>query len=237
MDEQSKTTWPVVGQSELSIQAHAIKLKSDIRELLKFSNSPSGEKGDAAAKPIPFDVFKNLSNSVLAVLDRVIDQPSMKDLAEAIEQVNQTTKTILTDVQASKNVHSGPPTSAAAPAQTATTTVVEEDEFAGLPPLPHALVKRMKTMPLESVEKVLAARRRAATQICKSSQAARGGAESTPVPANVTASSVVPKAAVSAQVVGGTTKIVLQSQNTDQGKSKFFYSAARIRLNHRGCAL
>src|ERR1700733_4463327 len=144
MDEQSKTAWPVVGQSDLSIQAHAINLKNDIRELLKFSNSPSGEKGDAAAKPIPFDVFKNLSNSVLALLDKVIDQPSMKDLAEAIERVNQTTKTILTDLQAGKNVHSGPPTPAAALVQTATTTVAEKDELADLTPLPPAPVERMK---------------------------------------------------------------------------------------------
>jgi hypothetical protein len=221
MGGQCNTDWPVVGQSATTVLAHVCNLKSDVQKLLMYSKSSEGDA--TVAKPIPHDVFKCFSDSVLAFLEKINDQPSLKDLAEAIELVNQTTQTILTGVQASKHVHGGQAAAttmtAPAAAQATTTTVVAVEQQADLPEIPPKMTVDMKNMPPEVAEKI---RRRGQAALQTRANLAGGGAR----PAG-------PKAAVITPKVGGTTMLVLQSQNTEQGK----YPTAPLYSGGSLCAL
>lgn len=219
MCEENRTAWPCVGQSAVAIPAHASNLKKEIEELLDYSKSTDSEGDTITAKAIPNDVFKSLSDSILALLDKVLDQPSLKELAEAIKRVSQNTETILTNVQASQHNPSGhiSPT-AAPPAQAVPDAVLVQEEIPGLPPLPPQMAERLKTLPPETVERIMEARRRGAATLQTRAQAAGRGAALKAAPFNVTARSVELKATASAQAGGGTSKLVLESQSTEQGK-------------------
>ncbi|OCK79012.1 hypothetical protein K432DRAFT_435624 [Lepidopterella palustris CBS 459.81] len=196
------SSWPAVSPPLAALPAHASNLKTEIQELLKYGQSHGENDRGTVAKPIPFDVFKSLSDSVLALVNKVLDQPSLKDLAEAIERVNQTTKTILTDVQAA------PEPSTAAVAVSAIDAVPEDTpESLGFAP---QMVERMKSMPPETVQKLMDAKRRGNALLLTRTQAAGGTASSKPIPSKVTARS-------SAQH-GGSSKIVLESQGNEEIK-------------------
>lgn len=219
MREEGRTTWPYVGQSAVTIPAHASILKKEVQELLNYSKSTDGEGDIITTKAIPNDVFRNLSDSILALLDKVLDQPSLKDLAEAIKRVSQNTETILTNMQASKHVQSGRiSTMAAVPAQAVPDAVLVQEETLGLPPMSPQMVEHLKTMPPETVEKIMEARRRSAATSQTRAQAAGGAEVLKAAPFNVTARSVGLKATASAEAGGGTSKLVLESQSTEQGK-------------------
>ncbi len=78
MVENCTTAWPSVGQSAVSVTAHASKLKEEIQGLLKYSEKTGGEGDAVTAKAIPYNVFKDLSNSVFILLDKIIDQRKVK---------------------------------------------------------------------------------------------------------------------------------------------------------------
>ena len=211
MDGQRNTDWPAVGHSATTVLAHASNLKRDIQELLAYSES--SEVDAAVAQPIPRHVFKCFSDSVLAFLDTIHDQPSLKDLAEAIERVNQTTKTILTDVQASKPAQGDP-----AVAQAATTTVVAMEQPADRQGISPQMAAAMKNMPPEVAEKIMEARRRGQATLQSRAKVAGGGTVSKAAPSDITAHPIGLKATGITPKVGETSKLVLQSQNTEQGK-------------------
>jgi hypothetical protein len=211
MGGQRNTDWPVVGQSATTVLAHASNLKRDIQELLACSESSEGDA--TVTQPIPHHVFKCFSDSLLAFLDKTHDQPSLKDLAEAIERVSQTTKKILTDVQASKPVQGGP-----AAARAATTTVAAMEQPADLQGASPPIAAAMKDMPPEAAEKIMEARRRGQATLQSRAKVAGGGAVSEAAPSNVTARPIGLKATGITPKVGETSKLVLQSQNTEQGK-------------------
>lgn len=166
MRKEIRSAWPCVGQSAVAIPAHASSLKKEVQELLDYSESADGEGDTITAQAIPNDVFRKLSDSILALLDKVLDQPSLKDLAEAINRVNQNTETILTNVQACRPVQSGHiSTTATASAQSVPEAALVEEEISGLPPMSPQLVERLKTMPPEAVEKIMEARRRSAATL------------------------------------------------------------------------
>jgi hypothetical protein len=208
MGEWVTAAWPVVGQSAEAIPAHAGNLKSEIHELLRCSRGAGGGQ-DAAAKPIPYDVFKRLSDSVLALLDKVLDQPSSKDLAEAVERVDQTTKRILGDIQVGKHVQGGP---AATNMDTvaATVTAAAREEPSGLPKIPLQLAERTGTVALETAEKATEAGRRG------QGVALRSGGQAGP---KARVRSVEPQAAANAQQSGRVSKLALESQAPGEGKS------------------
>jgi hypothetical protein len=217
MVENSTIAWPSVGQSPVAVPAHASNLKKEIRELLKYSERTGGEGGAVTAMAIPHNVFKDLSNSVLILLDKVMDQPNIKDLVEAIERVDKNTKMILTNVQSSKQPSrssdtSPEPVSAATPAQPTPDPVAAlEEDIPGLAPFPQETLERLKTLPPQTVEKIMVGRRRGAAAVL----AARGqvgagrGETSKATPSNAT---------VIAQPGGRSSKLVLQSQTAEHGK-------------------
>ncbi len=217
MAENSTAAWPSVGQSSVAVAAHANNLKKEIQELQKYSER-SGEEGDAAtAKAVPYHVFKDFSNSVLLLLDKVIEQPNLKDLAEAIERIDNCTKMILTNVQSSKepirsSIASPAPVPAATPAQTAPDPVVaREEDIPGLPPFPPETLERLKTLPPQTVERIIEGKRKEAAAVLATRGQVRAGRGETSkaTPFNVTAIS---------QPGGGSSKLVLETQTAEQGK-------------------
>jgi hypothetical protein len=226
MGGQRNNDWPVVGQSAMTVLAHACNLKSDIQELLIYSKSSDGDA--TLVKPIPYNVFKCFSDSVLAFLDKIHDQPSLNDLAEAIELINQTTKSILTNVQASKHVQSGQAmattattattATASAATQAVTTTVVAMAQPVDPPEMSPQMTVAMKNMSPKVAKKIMEARRRGQSALQTRANAAGGKAGSKIAPSNATAHPLGPKAAVITSKITETSKLVLQSQNTEQGK-------------------
>ena len=79
--------WPTVGQKATWIPEHAANIRSDI-ETLK-------ERVSQGARAVPSKVFLQLASSITDLLDKLHDQPSLKDVMDAVSRIDSNTRTIL----------------------------------------------------------------------------------------------------------------------------------------------
>jgi len=86
----AESKWPAVGQQALSIAAHASIIRNDI-EMLR-NHMAQGETS------VPSNTFTELSASVLTLLDKVPNLPTLKDIVDTINRIDENTKVILKKV-------------------------------------------------------------------------------------------------------------------------------------------
>ncbi|KAF2502451.1 hypothetical protein BU16DRAFT_576457 [Lophium mytilinum] len=235
--------WPAIGSSaNLSLSAHASQLKKEINSLLDHDRSASTGEG-SAVKQVPYDVVKELCGSVIGLLEKIECQPTLEDLAKAIRQIDQTTKTILTDVRAGKNSsESRPPTMAAGTTArtlpvkaTIVTPVVEppapttEETLELLGFNPQSIASMMK-LPPKTLEKIIEAKKRGMERVqVKESTAGTVAPNSGTVKFN--AQALATRTSSALHGAGGSSKILLQSQDPPQGPvhEKVYQSLAKDR--------
>jgi hypothetical protein len=222
MGEHTNTDWPVVGQPASTVSAHSDNLKNDIQKLLAFCEG-SGAEG-TTNQMIPQHLFKSFSDSVLVFLHKIHDQPSLKEIAESIERVNQTTKTIMMDVHALKTVQRDPvaviTTTPAPPAvQPATTAVVAQGQLEDLQGISPQMAAAIKKMSPEMAEKFMSARRKSQATLQARGSLAESWGISDDAALNVGTRPVGLKTTRS--TAGDSSKLVLQSQKTEQGKCSY----------------
>jgi hypothetical protein len=81
--------WPSIrGSADLTLSAHANQPRKDINSPLSHSLKPTLHN-EPAGNAVPYDVFQGLCHSVLDLLGKVENQPSLADLADAIKQIDQ----------------------------------------------------------------------------------------------------------------------------------------------------
>jgi hypothetical protein len=93
---------PKVGEMAVSVPLHASNLKCEIREVL---NSYS-EHGEGQKHELPYATFEAIANSVLSLVDKLLDQPTTQSLEDAIGRVEKTSQMILDKLE--RNVQLGP---------------------------------------------------------------------------------------------------------------------------------
>src|ERR1700744_688369 len=89
--------WPPVGVMAVSVPLHASNIKCEVREVMNIcASGVEGQKRD-----IPYATFAAIANSVLSLVDKVLNQSTPKSLEDAIGRVEKTSQMILDKLERS----------------------------------------------------------------------------------------------------------------------------------------
>lgn len=89
-------SWPTVGLKANAIPAHAANIRDDIENL--------HNRITQGAKSVPSKVFLQFSSSIIELLEKLVDQLSLKDVMDAVNRIDQNTKTILENTPSSTSL-------------------------------------------------------------------------------------------------------------------------------------
>lgn len=211
-----------MGKPALSTLEHAGNLKKELQEVLEYSDAKDQKGNLAVDRNIPHGIFKTLSDSILALLDKVLDQPSLKDILEAIGDIDQNTKTILTKVEASKHAPSSfSLTKAVAPVEIPLRPDKLEapSESLHLPAAFTQVLNGLQPMHTGIAQQNMVGKEKTMANALKSEPASQATMATVGVPIKVTAHSSEHKAVSNSQAAGATSRIVLESSFTGHGNA------------------
>jgi hypothetical protein len=102
--ENNLLPWPTVGQISKSIPVHASNVKCEVQNVLKHASTSDVAPG---GRNISYGVFEALSRSVLALIDKVLDQSDKGSFEGIIQQIDETSQKILSRLESSTPVKRG----------------------------------------------------------------------------------------------------------------------------------